>query len=352
MKIFAYRDLSKIQKGNRFVKWGNFGVDNVDEKLACVRLAEDVFQVGGVRKFTLSKRDNFFTIGSCFARALEDIFISSKLNVSSYTDDFLKWRTINEHVMALGATNRYNTGAIANDFRWHLDEGITFPEDAFLKISDDLYTDPHMNPTLAPGSLEELKERRRVWASVFERLSNVNVVIITLGLIEAWYDEKTELILNSAPDQRAIRKEPKRFSFVKLGFQDNLDNLNEVYHLLSKVCPKNFRMVVTVSPVPMARTFTCQDIVVANQYSKNCLRAVAQEFSDMHENVAYFPSYEIALNSNPDRVWEPSDRRHVKGDFSVEIVQQFFAMYFDDVKFSHGFKHNIKQLLKRALRYE
>jgi len=344
VKVIAHKDLAKIQKGNRFVKWGNFGVDNTDEKLACVRLAENIFQVGGMSKFKLSKNDNFFMIGSCFARGLERILMSRKLIVSSYTEDFLKWRPANENVTPLGATNRYNTGSIANDFRWHLDKSSTFPEDSFLEISAGLFTDPHMNPTLAPGSVNELIERRDIWASVFDRLSKVNVVIITLGLVEAWYDHKTGLVLNSAPDPRAIRKDRGRFAFVKLGFQDNLNNLNEIHRLLSKVCPDDFRMVVTVSPVPLMRTFTDQDIVVANQYSKNCLRTVAQEFSDTHDNVAYFPSYEIAINSNPDLVWEPSDRRHVKGDFSVEIMKQFFDLFFEDIKFDRSVKYGIKRL--------
>ena len=344
MKHIPHRELAKSRKGNAFIKWGNFGVENTDEKLACVRLKENVFIAGGQPKFKLSKNDTFFTIGSCFARGLESILLSRKLNVASHTDGFLKWRTVNETVTPLGATNRYNTGSIVNEFRWHINPDYQFSDELFLKIGDDLYTDPHMNPTLAPASVLELRERRAIWKTIFDRLNNVNVVIITLGLVEVWYDHYMNTVLNSAPDPRAVRADRDRFSFSKLGFKDNFDNLTEVLSLLKSICPLNFRLIITVSPVPLMRTFTAQDIVIANQYSKNCLRTVAQEFADEHENVDYFPSYEIAINSNPENTWEPSDRRHVRGDFSKEIMKQFFKMYFEDLNFDDSAEYGIKRL--------
>jgi len=54
------------------------------------------------------------------------------------------------------------------------------------------------------------------------------------------------------------------------------------------------------------------DVVVANTYAKSLLRAVAQEWTSAHDNVHYFPSYEIVQNSDRAATWEP-DLRHVKG---------------------------------------
>jgi GSCFA family len=40
------------------------------------------------------------------------------------------------------------------------------------------------------------------------------------------------------------------------------------------------------------------DIVVANTWAKSLLRAVAQEWAQAHNNIDYFPSYEIVKNSD------------------------------------------------------
>jgi hypothetical protein len=50
-------------------------------------------------------------------------------------------------------------------------------------------------------------------------------------------------------------------------------------------------------------TFSTMDIVVANTWAKSLLRAVAQEWAAAHENVDYFPSYEIVQNSDRAAVW-------------------------------------------------
>ena len=344
MRLISNIDQKRAQRENAFNKWGQMGQANRDKKLAVRRLEADIFKAHIHPKFQLSKKDRFFMIGSCFARGLEEILRAKGLAVESYSEDFLKWRTAREGLIPLGATNRYNTASIANDFRWHLDQKANFPEDSYLKVSDTLFTDPHMNPSLAPAEPEELDERRVIWGRVFSRLNHVDCVILTLGLTESWFDTQTETVLNITPDGRMLQRYPDRIRPVNLGLADNLTNLETIHSLLKKVCSPDFRVIVTVSPVPLMRTFTDQDIVVANQYSKSCLRAAAQEFANAHSNVDYFPSYEIAVHSNPDIVWEKSDRRHVDGHFSLGIMKQFFDTYIQDMAFE---RKSLKGLFKR-----
>ena len=53
-------------------------------------------------------------------------------------------------------------------------------------------------------------------------------------------------------------------------------------------------MLISVSPVPLKNvTFTGQDALTANTYSKSALRAASEEFVAGHEDVDYFPSYKI-----------------------------------------------------------
>ncbi len=73
-------------------------------------------------------------------------------------------------------------------------------------------------------------------------------------------------------------------------------------------------------------TFSTEDVVLANTYSKSLLRTVAQEWAAAHENVHYFPSYEIVQNSDRLVAWE-DDLRHVKGQVASHIMSLFLSNY-------------------------
>ena len=80
----------------------------------------------------------------------------------------------------------------------------------------------------------------------------------------------------------------------------------------------------TVSPVPLNRTMTDQDILIANTYSKSTLRAVVGAIVDRHDNVFYVPSYERVMLSKDSSIWRP-DLRHVVDDFVGTIASSFAA---------------------------
>jgi hypothetical protein len=84
------------------------------------------------------------------------------------------------------------------------------------------------------------------------------------------------------------------------------------------------QFVVTVSPVPLMATFSTEDVVIANTYSKSLLRTVAQEWTAAHQNVHYFPSYEIVQNSERAITWE-EDLRHVQG----KVVQHIMGLFME-----------------------
>jgi hypothetical protein len=75
-------------------------------------------------------------------------------------------------------------------------------------------------------------------------------------------------------------------------------------------------------------TFSTMDVVLANTYAKSLLRTVAQEWAAAHDNVDYFPSYEIVQNSDRAAVWEP-DLRHVKGAGAQHIMDLFLRHYLE-----------------------
>jgi hypothetical protein len=106
-----------------------------------------------------------------------------------------------------------------------------------------------------------------------------------------------------------------------------VDYLSKARETLRSVAKDSVKIIVTVSPVPLASTFTGGDVVVANASSKARLRVAAQEFADAHPDVDYFPSYEIVTHSDPSLAFKV-DKRHVRGEMVMHVVATFMRHYF------------------------
>jgi len=301
-------------------------IDGV-KKHAHLRLREDVFVAAHTPKFQLSKENSFFLMGSCFARGLERILIARDFDVKSTSGEFSRWELQYEKGSAMGITNRYNTASIFNEFNWHV-EGKGVPDSSLIETRDGVFFDPHATPVTPPTSLEEQRQRRGIWSDICSNISKVDVVVLTLGLVEVWYDKETALYCNATPDARLAAKYPDRFEMHILNYNDNLENLEGVYKILKSKNP-DVKIIITVSPVPLIKTFSGEDIVKANTYSKSTLRAAAGDFTRDKPDVDYFPSYEIAMNSNSDLAWA-EDKRHILGAFSRNIMNQFLGYYLND----------------------
>jgi hypothetical protein len=90
------------------------------------------------------------------------------------------------------------------------------------------------------------------------------------------------------------------------------------------------KVVLTTSPVPLGRTFTGHDVIIANGYSKAVLRAVAADIVEKNRHVDYFPSYEMVMLSDPRSSWE-DDQRHVDDARVGKVVQMFVDSYFPEL---------------------
>src|SRR6185503_12468341 len=102
----------------------------------------------------------------------------------------------------------------------------------------------------------------------FRQLPECRIVVITLGLAEAWFDHETGLYLNTAPPLQATNRNPDRFSLDVLDYEDILSALERIYGLLSAHGHPDVKVLITVSPVPFKATFSGQDAITANTYSK------------------------------------------------------------------------------------
>lgn len=298
------------------------------ENLACKRLHAPLFTPFVKPGFKISPADKFFAIGSCFARALENTLLGRKMTVLSVAREFASFQTTRKEVTAAGFTNKYNTYSIYNELRWALDPSAEFPRDTIVDAGHGFVWDPHTNPTLPLADAEETWRRRLLIETVNRRAAECRVVIITLGLVEVWRDTHTGVFINTTPLPPVFDRHPDRYEVHVTSFEQNLKNLEAIHSLLSQFGHEDTHIVVTVSPVPLMATFSGSDIVLANTYSKSLLRAVAQHWAAAHENVHYFPSYEIVQNSERSRAWE-RDLRHVVPETTRHVMRLFLNAHLE-----------------------
>ena len=100
---------------------------------------------------------------------------------------------------------------------------------------------------------------------------------------------------------------------------------------------KKFKLLLTVSPVPLTATAEPRHVLTSTVASKSILRAVADEFARNFEFVDYFPSFEII--TNPKLVAENYEQnlRDVKQRSVDKVMEIFHSTYVaGGVNFNHN----------------
>jgi hypothetical protein len=183
------------------------------------------------------------------------------------------------------------------------------------------FQDPYRKDVLGVDEAAIARASEKVDACVRDAIHKADVYVITLGLIEAWRDRQTGRHVWSEKVRRLV-PDPERIEFDLSDFHANHANVHRVCSLLRERFPER-RIILTVSPVGLMRTFSGEDIVVANTYSKSVLRAVAGQIVREFDNVLYWPSYELALRMD---LYE-EDGRHVSPEGIDFIVGNFLKAY-------------------------
>ena len=251
-----------------------------DARLAADRLILPAVTPG----FRIPAGSGVFTIGSCFARNVEDALVDRGLVVPT-----VAFSAPGEE--AKGRSNRilnqYNPGTMLQCVA-----GGVPPDAALFPAADGLVTDPLLSTGGRPVTRDRALQRRDEIARLYaDGLADCATVVVTLGLVEAWFDRDHSLWLNETPPHRLLRSDPGRFEFRRLGV-DACRAL--VFDLMARLTEGRRRNVIlTVSPVPLQVTFAGGDAVTANAYSKAVLRVVAELAAGAFDGVDYFPSYEI-----------------------------------------------------------
>ena len=245
--------------------------------------------------------------------------------------------------------NKYSIHSVTNEIRWAV-ERETFPGEALIyPLGKGRYCDSQLGMAKLEFPMEEILAFRHRYLDAMAQVLDADVVIVTLGYVETWYDRELDLFLNVSPPAPLIKAFPERFEFRVLSYQQIMDGLEELYQLLLKHRKKPLKMLVTVSPVPLLSTFRDMDVLVANAYSKSVQRAALDEFTRDKAGVDYFPSYEFVTLSNPKIAWSRGDYRHVSPDVVNRIMAAVLEAYVkggntEGAATREGLMSSVKQL--------
>jgi tetratricopeptide (TPR) repeat protein len=304
----------KSRKENPYATWGERGEENRIEPVT-----KPAFDV----PFRLIPGESIFTIGSCFARNVETELQARGFKVP--IRDLFKTRGFKQHDLSI--VNNFGTPSIFNELSWALG-GETFDEElGFIELAKDKWIDLHLIAGIKPAPLKTVKLRRKALEKSIRSIRDCRVVVMTLGLVELWWDNEYNRYLNSAPLPLVLKRWPGRFELHVLSYEECYTYLRDALNLIFNYCGDDTRLILTVSPVPMMVTHRHSDVIVANSYSKSVLRAVAEQIVTEFDQASYFPSYESVTHSERRLAWM-SDMVHVTKEivaFNVERMVDAFS---------------------------
>lgn len=317
-----FREAATRQRDKDVAHWPSRGAPN--------RLEPECWPV--IRpSFTVAPGATVFTMGSCFARNIENHldrlgFVVPAVRLT---------RAAGEQAKSFGSElfNKYTPTSIAQELAWARairDRDDTVREEdvlpLLLDLGKDRYIDLHARADPGYGlPLAEQMARRRLIYAVSRTAFDCDLAVVTLGLIETWWDDRTGQSIEV--HARAVRHpDSAHFSFRPLDYPEALAAVERALALLLEN-PRT-KVLLTTSPIPLSSTFTGDDVIVANMMSKSVLRAVAGAVTRGTDRVDYFPSYESVMLTKQASVWR-NDLIHVEEAFIGRVMARVVGAYVD-----------------------
>ncbi|MBD3287399.1 hypothetical protein GF337_01230 [candidate division KSB1 bacterium] len=245
------------------------------------------------------------TFGSCFA-----------FNI------YQTLRQYNDNLVSMEFGVQYNVHSVQNILNNYVKGKYLEEHDLIPLNSNELTTVRYSNLYFPAAYSDKFLERARTRESKYwENIKQAEICIITLGTSDVLRLKSTnEIVTNTNHLDKSLLLEDR------LSMSDNLKCLEQIREIMkSESQVKHF--IVTVSPQIYKFGKSNEDYRVVNSSSKANMRAAADVFYKLHDDVHYFPSYEIVIDEL--RGWEyfSLDRVHVSNETRNYIMKRFFATY-------------------------
>jgi hypothetical protein len=171
-------------------------------------------------------------------------------------------------------------------------------------------------------------DRAQHLAAVRHMLESCDLLVFTLGLTEAWRSLSDGAVYPLAPGVAGGTYDPAHYGFVNYTAAEVERDLTAFLDAVKARNP-GLRVILTVSPVPLAATFEDRSVLVSTTYSKAALRVAAEAAIRRFDWVDYFPSYEIITGSPTGGLYYESDDREVNPLGVAHVMRLFQRHYID-----------------------
>ncbi|WP_312390777.1 GSCFA domain-containing protein [Chryseobacterium sp.] len=253
-------------------------------------------------KKKIDVEDKIFSIGSCFASEMSDLFLQGQLqSVNNPFGTIFNPFSINNSIKRLHDSDFYEE-----------EELITF-NDEFISLDHHTSFDTrYLHQTLDKINTKIVEGN--------QFLQETNWVIITYG---------SSFIYEFVPKQKLVancHKIPQKF-FEKrlLTYQEISEAIYNTILNLKDICVDDVQILFTVSPVRHTK-----DGMVENQLSKSKLITSIHEMIDGLDYCHYLPIYEILMDDLRDYRFYKEDMIHPNNQAVNYIFDKFGEAYFSN----------------------
>lgn len=283
-------------------------------------------------RIPLARTDKIATAGSCFAQHIGNRLASSGAEYIDMEPAPSGWSRDDARHHGFGIYScRYGNIYTVRQLLQLTEEafGLTDRKPEVWE-KDGRYYDA-LRPSVDPvgheseSVISDLREQHL--AAVRSMFRELDVLVFTLGLTEAWTNRENGLVYPLAPGTSAGNYDPDLHAFHNFRYPEIIGDLRKFWAILKAENP-TARMILTVSPVPLTATASPHHVLAATTYSKSVLRAVAGDFSSEEADVHYFPSFEI-ISSTPGSGWFFNPDKRTVNKMGVDYVMQHFFSCLD-----------------------
>jgi hypothetical protein len=274
----------------------------------------------GPVKFTLPRHAKIASAGSCFGQRLAErlpgLGLDCLVAEPAGAPFSARWGTI------------YNVRHLQQLLERALERFAPL-ERAWL-TAEGRFIDP-FRPSVEPAgfsALEALEEdRRRHLAAVRQLFTELDLFIFTLGLTEYWSDVRDGAVFPMCPGRGRGVFDSERYVHRNADVAETCAALDGFIALLGEINP-GARVVLTVSPVPIAATLAPMHVVRASVLTKSILKVAAETAAAKHDTVDYFATYDLVTANLGGETLYAADGRHVVDAVADRVTRLFAATYF------------------------
>lgn len=253
-------------------------------------------------KKKIEVEDTLFSIGSCFASEMSDLFQQGQL------------QTVNNPFGTI-----FNPFSISNSVK-RLHDAKFYTGEELITFNDEFISLDHhtsFDTRYIHQTLEKINSKIEEGNSC---LQNSSWVIITYG---------TSFVYEFVPKQKLVancHKIPQKF-FEKrlLTDQELTDSIYNTILNINDICKDDVQILFTVSPVRHTK-----DGMIENQLSKSKLITAVHEVIPQFENCHYLPVYEILMDDLRDYRFYKEDMIHPNNQAINYIFDKFGTAYFSE----------------------